>query len=138
MLPDPDRIDRYSDLQNPTKICHLPAIFSEISYVNRYMLDPISEGGGVAETRKVARQCKNCPLWKSVTQTVFGKGKSSASTMIVGEQPEDCDLHGRDTGSCHSRLTAPNDAREQLKCLCATCAIATSNVEQRAPSPPSK
>jgi uracil-DNA glycosylase len=39
--------------------------------------------------REDARDCRNCPLWKNATQTVFGAGASHARIMLVGEQPGD-------------------------------------------------
>jgi uracil-DNA glycosylase family protein len=46
--------------------------------------------------REQARACRACPLWKDATQTVFGEGPSSASIMLVGEQPGDKeDLAGK-------------------------------------------
>jgi uracil-DNA glycosylase len=39
--------------------------------------------------REAAAGCRACPLWKSGTQTVFGKGRRGASLMLVGEQPGD-------------------------------------------------
>jgi uracil-DNA glycosylase len=39
--------------------------------------------------REDARGCRNCPLWKNATQTVFGAGASHARIMLVGEQPGD-------------------------------------------------
>jgi uracil-DNA glycosylase len=39
--------------------------------------------------REDARDCRNCPLWKNATQTVFGAGPPRASIMLVGEQPGD-------------------------------------------------
>ena len=36
-----------------------------------------------------ARGCRNCPLWKVGTQTVFGAGPAEAGVMFVGEQPGD-------------------------------------------------
>jgi uracil-DNA glycosylase family protein len=41
------------------------------------------------ELRGQARECRNCPLWKVGTQTVFGSGPSNAALMLVGEQPGD-------------------------------------------------
>lgn len=50
----------------------------------------------IAELAKQAKGCKNCPLWKSATQTVFGEGGSKARVMFVGEQPgNDEDLSGK-------------------------------------------
>ncbi len=39
--------------------------------------------------REAARSCRDCPLWKNATQTVFGEGESRARIMVVGEQPGD-------------------------------------------------
>jgi DNA polymerase len=43
-----------------------------------------------------AAVCRGCELWRNATQTVFGEGPASATTMLVGEQPGDReDLEGR-------------------------------------------
>src|SRR5437762_5280197 len=39
--------------------------------------------------RQAAAGCKACDLWKKGTQTVFGEGSSSATVMLIGEQPGD-------------------------------------------------
>jgi DNA polymerase len=39
--------------------------------------------------RDAARGCHGCALWEPATQTVFGRGHSSAWLMLVGEQPGD-------------------------------------------------
>jgi uracil-DNA glycosylase len=39
--------------------------------------------------RAQARGCKDCPLWKNATQTVFGEGNPKARILLVGEQPGD-------------------------------------------------
>jgi DNA polymerase len=39
--------------------------------------------------RKAAAGCRNCPLWRHGTQTVFGDGNRHARLVIVGEQPGD-------------------------------------------------
>lgn len=39
------------------------------------------------ELRAQAAGCRACPLWKDVTQTVFGEGPARARAMLVGEQP---------------------------------------------------
>ncbi|HXH81705.1 MAG TPA: UdgX family uracil-DNA binding protein [Candidatus Tectomicrobia bacterium] len=45
--------------------------------------------------RERARACRNCPLWESATQTVFGEGPVPAPLLLVGEQPGDReDLEG--------------------------------------------
>ena len=48
------------------------------------------------ELAREAKSCRNCPLWKNATQTVFGEGGPKARIMLVGEQPgNDEDLSGR-------------------------------------------
>lgn len=41
------------------------------------------------ELREAAARCRNCPLWRHGTQTVFGEGNPKARLVIVGEQPGD-------------------------------------------------
>jgi uracil-DNA glycosylase len=43
----------------------------------------------LASSRRAARDCRACDLWKNATQTVFGEGAPKASIMFVGEQPGD-------------------------------------------------
>jgi len=44
---------------------------------------------------RAARRCRGCPLYKSATQTVFGRGPARAAILLVGEQPGDReDLEG--------------------------------------------
>jgi uracil-DNA glycosylase len=43
----------------------------------------------LATLRRAAAGCRNCPLWKDATQTVFGAGPKKAELMLVGEQPGD-------------------------------------------------
>jgi uracil-DNA glycosylase len=45
--------------------------------------------GALKLLREDARDCRNCPLWKDATQTVFGAGSPHARIMLVGEQPGD-------------------------------------------------
>jgi DNA polymerase len=46
--------------------------------------------------REDAKTCRDCPLWRNATQTVFGEGRAHASVMLVGEQPGDQeDLQGK-------------------------------------------
>lgn len=50
----------------------------------------------LTELRRLAAGCRNCPLWKLGTQTVFGEGPAKARIVIVGEQPGNReDLEGR-------------------------------------------
>ena len=45
--------------------------------------------------RREAAGCRDCPLWRNATQTVFGEGAPRARLMLVGEQPGDAeDLSG--------------------------------------------
>jgi DNA polymerase len=39
--------------------------------------------------REEALHCRDCPLWKNATQTVFGEGRERAKIVFVGEQPGD-------------------------------------------------
>jgi uracil-DNA glycosylase len=50
----------------------------------------------LAEVREQAADCRDCPLWRNATQTVFGEGRESAQILFVGEQPGDQeDLAGK-------------------------------------------
>jgi uracil-DNA glycosylase family protein len=50
----------------------------------------------LAEARRNAAACTQCPLYRVGTQTVFGEGPAPARVMLVGEQPGDQeDLQGR-------------------------------------------
>ncbi|MGQ0683703.1 UdgX family uracil-DNA binding protein [Bradyrhizobium sp.] len=51
---------------------------------------------GLTALRAQAADCRDCPLWKNATQTVFGEGPAPARLMLVGEQPGDKeDLAGK-------------------------------------------
>src|SRR5215469_1413093 len=43
--------------------------------------------GSLKELREQALRCRDCPLWKHATQTVFGQGPAPTTMMLVGEQP---------------------------------------------------
>jgi uracil-DNA glycosylase len=43
--------------------------------------------GTLQALRRAARDCRDCPLWKPATQTVFGEGSAHARVMLLGEQP---------------------------------------------------
>jgi uracil-DNA glycosylase len=43
----------------------------------------------LAQVAEQAAHCRDCPLWKNATQTVFGAGPRAARIMFVGEQPGD-------------------------------------------------
>ena len=56
---------------------------------------PAAEGT-LEAVRREAEDCRDCPLWKDATQTVFGEGATRRGIMLVGEQPGDKeDLEGR-------------------------------------------
>jgi uracil-DNA glycosylase family protein len=49
----------------------------------------------VSELALAAASCRGCDLYRDATQTVFGKGPSTARAVLVGEQPGDQeDLQG--------------------------------------------
>lgn len=43
--------------------------------------------GSMAVLRAAAAECRACPLWRTATQTVFGRGPARARAVLVGEQP---------------------------------------------------
>lgn len=43
--------------------------------------------GSLARLRREAAVCRDCPLWRRATQTVFGRGPARAAAMLIGEQP---------------------------------------------------
>ena len=43
----------------------------------------------LATLAEAASGCQGCDLYRSATQTVFGRGPASATVMLVGEQPGD-------------------------------------------------
>jgi uracil-DNA glycosylase len=47
------------------------------------------EDASLAEVAKAAQDCQGCDLYERATQTVFGRGSSRASVMLIGEQPGD-------------------------------------------------
>jgi DNA polymerase len=49
----------------------------------------MSAGAELEGLRRRAAGCRDCPLWKNATQTVFGEGSPRAAIMLVGEQPGD-------------------------------------------------
>ena len=50
---------------------------------------PKLDGAKLDELRDAAAGCTNCHLYVDATQTVFGEGPSTATLMLVGEQPGD-------------------------------------------------
>jgi uracil-DNA glycosylase len=56
----------------------------------------IPEKASLDEQRQAAKTCKNCDLWKTGTQTVYGEGSEHSRVMLVGEQPGNQeDLEGK-------------------------------------------
>ena len=53
------------------------------------MRRPAASATSLATIRAAAARCRDCPLWKNATQTVFGEGDDTARVMLVGEQPGD-------------------------------------------------
>ena len=51
--------------------------------------DFVPAGADLDQLREAAKQCQGCHLWEDATQTVFGRGSSSARVVFVGEQPGD-------------------------------------------------
>ena len=47
----------------------------------------LRRGRALDRLRDEAAGCRGCDLWRHATQTVFGRGASMASIMLVGEQP---------------------------------------------------
>jgi uracil-DNA glycosylase family protein len=43
----------------------------------------------LTRVREHAARCRDCPLWKNATQTVFGEGSQCSRIVLVGEQPGD-------------------------------------------------
>jgi DNA polymerase len=43
--------------------------------------------GSLSTLRRKAARCRDCPLWRHATRTVFGKGPAHAVAMLIGEQP---------------------------------------------------
>jgi uracil-DNA glycosylase len=48
-----------------------------------------SNRNSIKGLREGATNCRDYPLWKNATQTVFGKGSARAEIVMVGEQPGD-------------------------------------------------
>jgi DNA polymerase len=49
----------------------------------------VPKRGGLPAHRRAAAECRGCPLYENATQTVFGKGATTARIVLVGEQPGD-------------------------------------------------
>jgi len=57
---------------------------------------PSTRTPSISALREDAAHCRDCPLWKNATQTVFGEGRATARIVLVGEQPGDReDLAGK-------------------------------------------
>lgn len=58
--------------------------------------DPVPPARSIRALAEAARACRACPLYEHATQAVFGEGPSSASIVLIGEQPgNEEDLQGR-------------------------------------------
>ena len=49
----------------------------------------VPEGAALAQLRDAAKHCRGCPLFEPADQVVFGEGSSTATVMLIGEQPGD-------------------------------------------------
>ena len=49
----------------------------------------IPDKRGIRALREAVQDCRGCPLYANATQAVFGEGTTSATVMLVGEQPGD-------------------------------------------------
>jgi DNA polymerase len=49
----------------------------------------VPAGADLDALRLAARSCTGCDLYRNATQTVFGRGRSAARLVFVGEQPGD-------------------------------------------------
>lgn len=57
--------------------------------------DPVPAARSLSALAAAAQDCQACPLFARATQAVFGAGPSTASLVLVGEQPgNDEDLAG--------------------------------------------
>ena len=60
------------------------------------MNDTAHKSAAIDALRTEAAACRDCPLWRNATQTVFGEGSAKTDVMFVGEQPGDEeDLKGK-------------------------------------------
>jgi len=55
------------------------------SDASRYVPDSTS----LDRLRSAAAECHGCDLYRDATQTVFGRGRTTSSIMVIGEQPGD-------------------------------------------------
>ncbi|POX43697.1 UdgX family uracil-DNA binding protein [Streptomyces sp. Ru72] len=63
---------------------------SEDTRASAYDATPfLPDSGDLAAYRRAAADCHGCPLYENATQTVFGRGDTSARVVLVGEQPGD-------------------------------------------------
>src|SRR5262245_50792125 len=49
----------------------------------------VPETNSLADLAEAAGRCRACPLYQDTTQSVFGEGPTTASLVLVGEQPGD-------------------------------------------------
>jgi uracil-DNA glycosylase len=55
------------------------------------VLDALWPDASLQEVGEAALTCRNCPLHRTATTTVFSEGPAPAPLMWVGEQPGDRD-----------------------------------------------
>jgi uracil-DNA glycosylase len=72
-----------------------PPLVTSESRVARSQVADIPAAADLGELGAAAAVCTRCELYKHATQTVFGRGPSTAPLVLVGEQPGDQeDLQG--------------------------------------------
>lgn len=106
--PDANRLEQTwqcycADIANPARLKRAPEAYAgnlQHAPTVEPREPPMTRKAAAAESlatlRAEAADCRDCPLWKDATQTVFGEGPARARLMLVGEQPGDKeDLAGK-------------------------------------------
>src|SRR5262249_50934737 len=112
-MPDASRLEETwqthcADIFNPARLKTVPATYSgnleqapriaprEPAMTRKPLTHKPLAAESLTALRAQAADCRDCPLWKDATQTVFGEGPARARLMLVGEQPGDKeDLAGK-------------------------------------------
>ncbi len=75
-----------------------PLLFDAPGRVDRMIAQPSAEtsarpfvphGASIDEMRQASTHCRGCPLYAPADRVVFGEGSTTATVMLVGEQPGD-------------------------------------------------
>jgi DNA polymerase len=90
--PDLQRLRRLADAPVEPAPAGASGPDSESEHGAAPFVPPTSD---LAELARAAASCRGCDLYRDATQTVFGKGPSTARAVLIGEQPGDQeDLQG--------------------------------------------